>query len=536
MATTSPTGTLVEGSETSTAAPVSPVSETSVMTLPGPKTDMWIVPIPKRLQYDPEKPFYFGLFLNVFFGVASTLVVANLYYCQPLLIEISHSFHVTYDEVSRIPTLVQAGYGIGLLLISPLGDMVRRRQLILGLIVLSAVLSIPLAVTSSLRVFEVISFLMGMATVSPQIMIPLAADLAPPSRRASAISIVISGFLLGILTARVLAGIVGNYTSWRIVYWMSAGVQGFVVLAMYCVLPDYPVKNKGLSYFGMYRSMAKFVVTEPVVPQIMLINFAASACYTNFWVTLTFLLGGAPYFYSTIIIGLFGLLGALGVVVVPFMGRLIDRIVPWYATLISTIFLLVFQAVQTGAGGISIAAVIIACFGLDVFRQTQQISLATRMFSVNENARARLNALLILSVFLGQIMGTAAGTEVFVGYGWRADSLLSMGWYVWQFLILVMRGPHTPSCRWFGYEGGFRFRRDPMLDSSRRLEEAEGELSGTSTHAEEKAEEKVEEKGTSAEGRGSEETAKAKVEEEKVEKEGLDAVEEPKALPKETQA
>lgn len=70
----------------------------------------------------------------------------------------------------------------------------------------------------------------------------------------------------------------------------------------------------------------------------------------------------------------------LGVSTGPFVGRFIDRLVPWYATLIATSIQLVFQAVQTGAGGINIAAVIFACFGLDVGRQMQQVSLSMAVF------------------------------------------------------------------------------------------------------------------------------------------------------------
>jgi hypothetical protein len=83
------------------------------------------------------------------------------------------------------------------------------------------------------------------------------------------------------------------------------------------------------------------------------------------------------------IIGLFGLVGMLGVIVVPFAGHLVDRMMPWWAAVISTVFLLVFQAVQTGAGGINVAAVIISCFGLDLFRQIQGVSLSTIIFRCN---------------------------------------------------------------------------------------------------------------------------------------------------------
>lgn len=190
-------------------------------------------------------------------------------------------------------------YGIGLLTVSPMGDILRRRGLILFLVTCSTCLTIGLAVTKNLYVFEVISFLVGFTSVSPQIFLPLAADLAPPERRASAISLVSSGFLLGILIARVLSGVVANFVSWRYVYWMSIGIQGVVLFGSYLVLPDYPAKNRELSYLDMFRSMAKFMVNEPLVVQIVLISIAASTCYTNFWVTLTFLLGGPPYYYST---------------------------------------------------------------------------------------------------------------------------------------------------------------------------------------------------------------------------------------------
>ena len=170
------------------------------------------------------------------------------------------------------------------------------------LVGLSTTLTIGLAVTNNLLVFEVISFLIGLTSVTPQLLMPLAADLAPPARRGSAISIVLSGYLLGILISRVLSGIVANFASWRFVYCMSIGIQSFVLGGAYLLLPDYPVMNHDISYLGMFHSMAKFIVTEPLLIQIMITNGAAAACYGNWWVTLTFLLGGPPYHYSTSVI------------------------------------------------------------------------------------------------------------------------------------------------------------------------------------------------------------------------------------------
>ncbi|KNZ79011.1 Putative uncharacterized transporter ygaY [Termitomyces sp. J132] len=428
-------------------------NELDIIHQPSTAYDFGIIPIPRRLCYDPTKPFHFDLVLNVSFGFASTFVVANLYYCQPLLIQFSESFNVSHNEVSRIPTLIQAGYATGLLLISPLGDLVRRRQLLILLTLLSTTLTIGLAITNSLIAFEVLSFLVGMFSIAPQILVPLAADLAPPERR-----------------------VIAEFTTWRVVYYMAIGTQAVVLVGMHFILPDYPSKNKDLTYWEILWTMAKFCITEPLLIQASLINLGSSACFSNFWVTLTFLLGGPPYNYSTqvLVIGLFGLVGIFGVSMGPLVGRVIDSLVPWYASLTGIVCLICFQAIQTGAGGINIGAVIVATFGLDVFRQMLQVSLSTAVFGISVAARARLNAIMILSIFVGQVLGTSVGTKVFVTYGWRAGAALNMGWYGWQLFILFLRGPHCNRFTWIGYEGGLEARKSATEARVRALQTGAG--------------------------------------------------------------
>ena len=164
---------------------------------------------------------------------------------------------------------------------------------------LSTSFTIGLAVTKNLHVFEVFSFLVGMTSITPQILLPLTADLAPEKRRASAVSVVLSGLLFGVLMARVIGGIIAEFSSWRMVYYFSLAVQTLVLVGSYFMLPDYPSKNKDLTYWHILWTMGKFAVTEPILIQACLINFASSACFSNFWVTLTFLLDGPPYHYST---------------------------------------------------------------------------------------------------------------------------------------------------------------------------------------------------------------------------------------------
>ena len=85
-------------------------------------------------------------------------------------------------------------------------------------------------------------------------------------------------------------------------------------------------------------------------------------------------------YFSRLVIGLFGLVGMVGVALGPFVGHGIDSLIPWYASLFGITMTILFQSIQTGAGDISVAAVVVATIGLDVFRQMLQVSLTTAVF------------------------------------------------------------------------------------------------------------------------------------------------------------
>ena len=133
--------------------------------------------------------------------------------------------------------------------------------------------------------FEVLSTLTCVVTCASQVLAPLTADLAAPERRASALSILIAGVLLAMLYARTLAGLIAQFSSWRIVYYVASGLQAVNVIVLYFVMPDYPVKNKGLSYWTILSSLLRYSVTEPQLIQACLVCMVSMACFTNFWVS-----------------------------------------------------------------------------------------------------------------------------------------------------------------------------------------------------------------------------------------------------------
>ena len=159
-----------------------------------------------------------------------------------------------------------------------------------------------LALTHSFVIFRIIAFFMGMSTISPQIIITLARDHAHPSRKATFYSIILSGYLSGILAARLISGAIAQSVSWRFVFYFSFAMQYAILVLLYFFLPDIPEKNKHLGYLEILWTMAKHAVTEPVVVQSELISMALGIAVSAYAATLTFLLGNPPYSFSTRVI------------------------------------------------------------------------------------------------------------------------------------------------------------------------------------------------------------------------------------------
>lgn len=319
--------------------------------------------------------------------------------------------------------------------------------------------------TRSFTTFSVISFLTGVTTVTPQIMLPLVGDLAPPERRAAALSIVGSGNLLGILVARLLSGIVANYTSWRNIYWVAFGLQYVILGLLWLFMPDYPATNTSLNYIGMLWSMVKMLGKHPVLVQACLVAFGCSAPFTGYWTTLTFLLSSPPYDYSPLPIGLWALIGIAGIVLVPlFARRVIDGFVPLFSTALGILVALVGQIIGTYTGLLSVAGPALQAFFLDLGLMSAQIANRSSIYSCEPNARNRVNTVYMVATFLGQITGTSAGNKLYAMGGWVASGSLSVGFLAFALLACAARGPWQTG--WFGWSGGARIRKREAMSAN----------------------------------------------------------------------
>jgi predicted MFS family arabinose efflux permease len=290
-------------------------------------------------------------------------------------------------------------------------------------------------------------------------MLPLVGDLAPPNRRATALSIVVSGLLLGMLIARLLSGILTQYTSWRTIYWFSFGVQYLILILLYFFMPDYPSTNPGgMNYLSMLFSIVKMVFKYPVLVQACCVGFFGATTFTSYWTTLTFLLSSPPYSYDSVTIGLFALIGIGAMVFGPFYSKaIIDRFVPLFSVCLGMLYCLTGVVIGTYTGKFTVAGPIIQAFAIDLGLQTSQIANRSAIYAIEPKARNRVNTAYMVSVFCGQLMGTAVGNKLYAEGGWIYSGSASVGCIGGALIVCFARGPWEK--RWVGWSGGWGVRR-----------------------------------------------------------------------------
>ncbi|MGH8334051.1 MAG: MFS transporter, partial [Pseudomonas sp.] len=185
----------------------------------------------------PEHPLSGAVVL--LFAIACGLAVGNVYYAQPLLDAMAESFAMDPATIGIVVTLTQVGYGAGLVLLVPLGDLLNRRRLIVTQTLLSALALLMIALAPNNIWLLIGMTLTGLLAVVTQVLVAYAATLAIPEQRGRVVGVVTSGIVVGILLARTVAGGMADLAGWRSIYLLSAGLTLVMALLLFRVLPKY---------------------------------------------------------------------------------------------------------------------------------------------------------------------------------------------------------------------------------------------------------------------------------------------------------
>ena len=356
--------------------------------------------------------------LTLLFAVACGASVANLYYAQPLLEKIASAFGVSSATAGLIITASQLGYATGLVLIVPLADLVHRRRLVTGLLLLSTVSLAASAAAPSFAVFAAAIGVVGVSSVVAQTLVPFASALAGPDDRGAAVGTVMSGLLIGILVARTFSGVVAQAAGWRTVYVVAAA--GMLTLAgvLWRRLPDVPPSAQ-VPYRRLLASIVTLVREEPVLRIRMVYGLCGMITFTALWTSLTFLLSRSPYGYSEATIGFFGLAGLIGAGAAQASGRLADRGHTRAATgVFLSLVLLSWGLLALGSS--SLVALIAGILLIDLGVQGQHILNQSTIYALRPEARARLTTAYMTTNFLFGAAGSAISAAAWSAGGWHA--------------------------------------------------------------------------------------------------------------------
>lgn len=358
-------------------------------------------------------------------ALCTGLIVANIYYSQPLLVLISREFNVSESNAGQVTFFTQVGYALGLLFCVPLGDKLERRGQILVMTGLAVSALVAAALSVNIGMLKVMGFIIGFTSIVPQLILPLSAALTEPSKRGKVIGVIMSGLLIGILLSRTVSGFVGEHLGWRAMFWIAGGLSFLMMIIMLLTFPKSKPAFTG-SYGALMRSLLTLVKEQPLLREASAINACGFAVFGLFWTTSVFLLSNPPYNFGSDIIGLMGLAAAAGALGAPLVGRIADKKNPRIAIGYGIAFILagyiIFWIFRNSLIGI-IAGIVLLDLGL----QGVHVSNQTRIYALLPEARNRMNTVFMTVSFIGTSLGSGIGLWVWDIGKWAGVCLAGLG-------------------------------------------------------------------------------------------------------------
>ncbi|MEN8646190.1 MFS transporter [Bacillus cereus group sp. BceL062] len=375
--------------------------------------------------------------LALLFAAACGMSVANIYFAQPLLDQLSNEFGINHSIIGVVITVTQIFYGVGLLLLVPLGDLLNQRRLIVGQMLLSTTALVIVGTASSSMVLFAGMALVGLLAVVTQTLVAFAATIASSTERGRVVGIVTSGIVIGILLARTFAGILTDVAGWRSVYLFSAALMLMMVFMFIKMLPNVEREVKSLSYPQLIRSVLTLFIQERTLRVRSVLAMLIFADFSILWTSLVLPLSTPPIALSHSAIGAFGLVGVAGALAAARAGKLADQGYGQRTTGIALALLLISWLFISYMEQ-SLIALVIGIVLLDLAVQAIHVTNQTMILPLHTEARSRLTAGYMVFYSIGSAGGSIASTQIYAHFGWGGVSLLGASVSAFALLFWAM--------------------------------------------------------------------------------------------------
>lgn len=372
-----------------------------------------------------ERGFRMG-WRGVLMAVAAGVSVANVYYAQPLLDRIGADLAVRPGALGLVTTVTQVGYLLGLVLVVPLGDLLSRRRMIVGQALAACAGLVVVGLARNAVTFFAACAVVGLASVVVQVIVAYAAALSIPGQRGSAVGMVTSGVVTGILMARTASGLIADLLGWRAVYFLAAALMLVMSVTLGRLLPPDRMPKAQLPYAALVSSVVTLAGRDRTFRVRALLGFLMFGGFGAVWGSIALPLAAAPWHLSTGQIGLFGVAGAAGAVSAGRAGRLADRGRAQWVTGVSLVLLTASWA-ATRAATYSLALLAVGVVVLDFAGQALHVTSQHLIVAGSPAASSRVIGGYMIFYSVGTGAGAIAATSLYGIAGWGAVSSLGAG-------------------------------------------------------------------------------------------------------------
>jgi predicted MFS family arabinose efflux permease len=360
--------------------------------------------------------------LLVVLAVACGVAVANVYFPQAMTPLIADGLGVSPGSAALVATATQLGYAAGIALLVPLGNRLPHRPLLATLLAVTGLALLAAGLAPSLAVLIGAATVIGIATVAPQVIIPMAAGLVDQHRRGRVTGLLLSGLLTGILLARAFGGMLGERLGWRAPYLVAAVLAVLVAVVLTRMIPGTTPPSR-LRYPALVVASFRLLRREPQLRRSCLYQASLFGGFTAAWTSLTLLVTGPVYGLDAGAVGLVAFVGVASAFCTSAAGRWVDRRGPDAVNLVCFIAALaaaVVLAVGQAGGVVGLVALVAGMLLLDTAVQSGQVANQARIFALRPEIRSRLNTAYMTCAFIGGSAGSLLGVQAFLHWGWLA--------------------------------------------------------------------------------------------------------------------